>query len=155
MPNPSIPKPVMILIGVIVLVVAIIVGVRQISFMIDQFKYGYPYSSQFTESIQELAFTFVNFYLCFAGIMGALAFIVPTWAGRKLYRTGYALSDEETVPKAYRAGGINLIVAGVLAIAVYVWIFQSYNFYSNAVLFPVVLLVLGITGAMGGINRKT
>ncbi|OGN98030.1 MAG: hypothetical protein A2Y89_06280 [Chloroflexi bacterium RBG_13_51_18] len=139
----------MILAGVAVIVMGIIIGVLQVAAYVEQFTYGFPYSTEFTESFQEIALMLVNFYLLATGIMSGLAYIVPVWAGRKLHRTGYAISDEETVPKAYRSGGIGLIIAGVIAIAVYIWVLDS-----NIIALPIIMLVLGILGVVAGITSK-
>lgn len=155
MKNPLIPKPVMIILGVVVLALTITVGVKLVQFLIDMFGYSFMYSAGLVVFIQNLAYTIVGFMMCFTGIGATLAFIVPVWTGRKLYRTGYSLSDEETVLKVYRAGGGNMIIASVLAIAVYVWWFIDYDFYSHDVLLPVGLIICGIIGMVASISRKT
>jgi hypothetical protein len=154
MKEPLIPKPVMILLGIVVLVLVVIVAVKLVDFLIDMFDYNFMYSAGFLVFIQNLAYAIVNFILCFMGIGATLAFIVPTWTGRKLYRTGYSLSDEETVLKVYRAAGGNMIIGCVLSIAVYVWWFIDYDFYSHDVLLPVGLIICGIIGMIAGISRK-
>ena len=148
----SIPRTAVIAAGVIGLIVGIVIGVLQIAamFFATTSSYSYFYSSSNTliGVAQETAIRFTNIWLAIAGIIGGLLLLMPVRMGRLLRAAGYTTPNTEVVPKAYRAGGIYMIMGGTLATISHLIFVRP-----EIVLLPLVAVIIGVIGLLAGLAK--
>jgi hypothetical protein len=149
-------RVVLIIIGAIGLILGVIIGVIQIMTMFSRegaLAYATLYPNTLSGAAQEAGIIFTNIYLAMAGIMGGLLFIIPVRMGRLVRAAGYTTPNAEVVPKAYRAGGIYMIVGGVLAVIARFLFSKVEGSQPLIMIVPLLILVFGIIGLVASLAK--
>jgi uncharacterized membrane protein len=151
----SISKVVVIIAGVIGLIVGVIIGVYQILMFFNPDEYLYLYPNTLNGVTQELTILLTNIWLALAGIIGGLLFLVPLKMGRSMHVAGYTTPNVEVIPKAYRFGGIYMIVWGILSIIARL-LFSNVDtaFRPFIIILPLLIIIIGIIGLLVGLAKN-
>lgn len=86
-------------------------------------------------------------------LSGGLTLLFPIFGGRNLHRLGNKIPDVEVVPKAYRDGGIELIVSGALVLAghlLLVWLKVD----DRPAISPFIIMSSGIVGVLASLSKN-
>jgi hypothetical protein len=157
LPGFTVSKLVFILIGLVAFLLGIVTGTIQIVIMFSQERivaYNSMFPNTLSGAAQQMSILYTNFWLAFAGIMSGLLFMAPVRIGRAFRVAGYTTPDVEVVPKAYRAGGIYLVIGGILALAARLFVGSSINNLEILVLIlPLVFIGLGVCGLVAGLVK--
>jgi hypothetical protein len=150
-------RVVLIILGVIGLILGVIIGVVQIITMFSEegaLAYATLYPNTLSGAAQQMGILFTNIYLAMAGIMGGLLYMIPVRMGRLVRAAGYTTPNAEVVPKAYRAGGIYMIVGGVLAvIARFLFSKVDIGHQPLIMIIPLLILAFGIIGLVASLAK--
>ena len=150
----SVPRGVIIIVGIVGLILGVLIGIIQIRQMFSLEYYAYsPYPNTLSGATQEASILITNIWLAISGVMGGLLLMIPVGMGRLSRVTGYTTPNAEVVPKAYRAGGIYMIIGG--AVSLIARIFFSKGEMSLVVIVPIAMLIIGIVALLAGMAKKT
>jgi len=145
----SIPRVVVMVVGIVVLILGILAGIGLVMAVILSGGSS-PYPNTLPGVSQEMAMILSSAWLAVFSIIGGLTFLMPVRMGRLLRAAGYTTPDAEVVPKAYRTGGVCMLVAGVVA-AVANFLFAPMDILDVALL--LVVIIAGIIGLLAGLGR--
>lgn len=145
----SIPKAVVMVVGVVVLILGILAGTGLVITLILLGGY-FLYSNTLAGALQEMAVIFSSGWLAVSSIICGLMFLMPVRMGRRFRAAGYTTPDAEVVPKAYRSGGAYMLVAGVVAAVVH-FLFAPIDILDVALL--LVAIIGGIIGLLAGLGQ--
>jgi hypothetical protein len=153
----SISKLVFILIGLVAFLLGIVTGTMQIVVMFSQeriFAYNSMFPNSLSGAAQQMSILYTNLWLAMAGVMSGLLFMAPVKIGRAFRAAGYTTPDVEVVPKAYRAGGIYLVIGGILALAARLFVGSSIdNLEILVLILPIIFIGLGVCGLVAGLVK--
>ena len=142
----SIPKVVVMVVGVVVLILGILAGISLVITLILSGGF-FLYANTFARASQQWVIMYASACIACFSIIGGLIFLMPVKMGRRFRAARYTTPDMEVVPKAYRTGGVYMLVAGVVA-AVMNFLFAP--IYILDVALPIVLIIGGIIGLLAG-----
>ena len=150
-----IPRIIIVLIGLIGLALGIAIGVIQVLFMFaDAGSYSSLYPNTLSGAVQEMSIMLTNIWLALACVWGGLLYMVPVRIGRLTRVASNITPNEEVVPKAYRAGGIYIIIASILAIiARFLFSRVDAGLEPLVIIMPVVTLIIGAVGLFASFAR--
>ena len=148
---------VLVLLGVVALIFGAYIGIYQIKFIFSKEgiqTYATIYPNSLSGAAQELGILLTNIWLAMTGIVGGLLYIIPVKMGRWVRAAGYITPNAEVIPKAYRAGGIYMIVGSVLSIiARLLFSKAAKEDYLIIMILPLLMLVIGIIGLIPSLTK--
>ncbi len=136
-----ISRTLMVLSGIVVLALGIIVEIGVFTAIMSGSLQRLPNTFAAVGSGMGLMYSVL--FLGAGAITGGLLFLMPVKMGRRFRAASYTTPDADVVPKAYRTGGITLLIFGGIAIV------TNFLLAPMSVLDLVLLLVVIAAGVIG------